>query len=61
MEAKYPQVEHTKEKLMRAGLGEDWIKCKEEQRALWKPPGIWVLMNWVLTYREHRDGAWPKQ
>lgn len=33
-------MQHAKEKLMRAGPGEDWVKCKEEQGVLRKPPGI---------------------
>lgn len=64
MEAKYLQVglpwvrgrvEHTKGKLMRAGPGEDWVKCTEEQRALWKPPEALSAEELGIGFQQGRE------
>lgn len=71
VEAKYLQVgrlggrdrvEHTKGKLVRAGPGEDWVKCTELQRALWKPPGTLSADEVGKALQAGQgEGEWLKQ
>lgn len=66
MEAKYLQVgrlggrdrvEHTKEKLVRAEPGEDWVKW-----ALWKPPGTLSADEVGKALQAGQgEGEWLKQ